>query len=123
MVEKSINKRSMKLFVLVSKVLPMVLALFHLVNTVLNLFYIDLVIFNYIASISILTVAYLYFVSYVIRLCAYYRMFLHYIVIVDVIGTIDHYIGIPVSDITLLGIYASVTLVTMFIIIYLKFFK
>lgn len=113
----------MKLFVLVSKVLPMVLALFHLINTVLNLFYIDLSIFNYMAGLSILPLAYLYFISYLLRLCSYYRMFLHYIVVIDIISIIDYYIGIPVENTTLLGVYASVTIITMFIIIYLKFFK
>ena len=113
----------MKRFVLVSKVLPMVLAFVHLINTILNLFYIDLVIFNYIASISIFTILYLYFVSYVIKLCEYHRMFLHYTVIVDIIGIIDHYVGIPVSNMTLLCIYGIITIITMFVIIYLKFFK
>lgn len=101
----------------------MVLAFFHLVNTILNLFYIDIVFFNYLASVSILTVIYLYFVSYTLQLCAYYRMYLHYIVIVDIISIIDHYIGIPVSNMTLLCIYVIITIITMFLIIYLKFFK
>lgn len=113
----------MKMFVLVSKVLPMVLAFFHLVNTILQLFYIDIIIFNYIASVSLLTVAYLYLASYTIKLCEYHRMYLHYIVVIDIISIIDHYIGIPVSNITLLMIYVIITIITMFIIIYLKFFK
>ena len=57
----------MKLFVLVTKVLPMLLALCHFVNTILSYCYIEIMFLNYFASISILCVAYLYFASYVIR--------------------------------------------------------
>ncbi len=123
MVDKLINKRSMKLFVLVSKVLPMILAFFHLINIILSFFYIDCVILNYIASISILTITYLYFVSYILKLCSYYRMFLHYTVIIDIINIIDYYIHIPIEDISMLCIYLIITIFTIFLVIYLKFFK
>lgn len=123
MAEKVINKSSMKRFVLVTKVLPMLLALFHLINTILSYFYIDCVIINYIAGISILTVAYLYFTSYLIKLCEYYRMFLHYCVLIDIINTFDYYIGIPLEDYSLFMLIIIITIIFMFIIIYLKFFK
>lgn len=123
MAEKVINKSSMKRFVLVTKVLPMLLALFHLINTILSYFYIDCVILNYIAGISILTVAYLYFTSYLIKLCEYYRMFLHYCVLIDIINTFDYYIGIPLEDYNLFMLVMIITIIFMFIIIYLKFFE
>lgn len=78
---------------------------------------------NYFASISILCVAYLYFASYVIRLCEYYRMFLHYCVVINILNILDYYIGLSVSDIGIYLIFVIITIVTMFIIIYLKFFK
>lgn len=123
MVEKSINKSSMKLFVLVTKVLPILLALCHFLNTTLSYFGIDCFIINYIGGISILTIIYLYFASYTIKLCEYYRMFLHYCVIIDIINIIDYYFGIPISDYSMLLIYVMITIITMFVIIYLKFFK
>ena len=113
----------MKLFVLVTKVLPMLLALCHFVNTILSYCYIEIMFLNYFASISILCVAYLYFASYVIRLCEYYRMFLHYCVVINILNILDYYIGLPVSDIGIYLIFVIITIVTMFIIIYLKFFK
>ena len=78
---------------------------------------------NYFASISILCVAYLYFVSYMLKLCEYYRMFLHYCVVINILNILDYYIGLPVSDIGIYLIFVIITIVTMFIIIYLKFFK
>lgn len=113
----------MKLFVLVSKVLPMVLALCHLTNCVFGYFGLNNVILGYISGISILTVGYLYLVSYLIKLCGYYRIFLHYCVIIDIINIYDYYIGIPITNIQLMFLYIIITIIVMFIILYLKFFK
>ena len=123
MVAKSVNKNQMKLFVLVSKVLPMVLALCHLLNCVFGYFNWNNIILCYISGISILTIGYLYLVSYLIKLCGYYRMFLHYCVIIDIINVYDYYIGIPISNIQLMFLYIIITIIVMFVILYLKFFK
>ena len=122
-VDKSINVNKMKFFVLVSKVLPMILALCHLLNCVFGYFGWNNIILGYISGISILTVGYLYLVSYLIKLCGYYRMFLHYCVIIDIINIYDYYIGIPITDIQLMFLYIIITIIVMFIILYLKFFK
>lgn len=122
MVAKSVNKNQMKLFVLVSKVLPMVLALCHLLNCIFGHIGWNNVILGYISGISILTVGYLYLISYLIKLCGYYRMFLHYCVIIDIINIYDYYIGIPISDRNLMFLYGEVTIISMFIIICMKFF-
>lgn len=122
MVAKSINKSQIKLFVLVSKVLPMILALCHLLNCIFGYFGLNNVILGYISGISILTIGYLYLISYLIKLCGYYRMFLHYCVIIDIINIYDYYIGIPISDKSLMFLYGGVTIILMFIIIYIKFF-
>ena len=113
----------MKLFVLVSKVLPIVLALCHLLNCVFGYFGWNNIILCYISGISILTVGYLYLVSYLIKLCGYYRMFLHYCIIIDTINIYDYYIGIPITNIQLMFLYIIISIIVMFIILYLKFFK
>ncbi|QOR59851.1 hypothetical protein KNV45_gp31 [uncultured phage cr271_1] len=123
MVEKSVNKNQMKLFVLVSKVLPMILALCHLLNCIFGYFNWNNVILGYISGISILTIVYLYFISYLIKLCEYHRMFLHYCVIIDIINIYDYYIGIPITNIQLMFLYIIISIIIMFIILYLKFFK
>lgn len=123
MVVKSVNKNQTKLFVLVSKVLPMVLAFCHLLNCIFGYFGWNNIILGYISGISILTVGYLYLVSYLIKLCGYYRMFLHYCVIIDIINIYDYYIGIPLTNIQLIFLYVIITIIVMFIILYLKFFK
>lgn len=90
---------------------------------ILEYFYIEFHILNYIAGISILPLLYLYLASYVLRLCAYYRMFLHYCVIIDILNTYDYYIGIPLDDESLTLFYGAVTIIIMFIILYLKICK
>ena len=112
-----------KLFVLVSKVLPMILAFCHLLNCIFGYFNWNNIILGYISGISILTIGYLYLVSYIIKLCEYYRMFLHYCVIIDIINIYDYYIGIPITNIQLMFLYIIITIIVMFIILYLKFFK
>ena len=120
---KSINKNQMQLFVLVSKVLPMILALCHLLNCIFGYIGWNNIILGYISGISILTVGYLYLISYLINLCGYYRMFLHYCVIIDIINIYDYYIGLPISDVGIYLLFVIVTIITMFIVIYLKFFR
>lgn len=101
----------------------MILALCHLFNCIFGYFGWNNIILGYISSISILTVAYLYFISYLIKLCEYYRMFLHYCVVIDIINIYDYYIGIPITNIQLMFLYVIITIIVMFIILYLKFFK
>lgn len=113
----------MRIFVLVTKVTPMLLALFHLLNTVLSYFYIECIFLNYLAGISIITVAYLYFTSYALKLCEYYRMFLHYCLVLDIINAIDYYITLPITDISLYLLLVIINIIFMFLIIYFKFFK
>lgn len=114
---------SMKTFVLVTKVTPMLLAFCHLVNTILSYFYIDCIFLNYFASISIISTAYMYIVSYAIKLCEYYRMYLHYCVTINILNILDYYIGLPISDVEIYLLFVIVTIIFMFLIIYFKFFK
>ena len=118
-----ITMNKTKLFVLVSKVLPMILAFFHLLNCIFGYFNLNNIILGYISGISILTIGYLYLVSYIIKLCEYYRMFLHYCVIIDIINIYDYYISIPITNIQLMYLYVIITIIIMFVILYLKFFK
>lgn len=113
----------MKTFVLVTKVTPMLLAFFHFINTALSYFHIELKFLNYLSGVSIITIGYLYIVSYAIKLCEYYRMFLHYCVVLTIYNTIDYYIGIPISNLEYYMIFLCITIIFMFITLYLKFFK
>ena len=112
-----------KNFVLATKVLPMIIAAIYFLNSTISFFYGNDIPLNYLGGVSLLPVLYLYFASYTFKLCEYYRMYLHYIVVINIINIYDYYIGIPIDDISMYLLCVLLTTITMFIIIYLKFFK
>ena len=108
-----------KLELLSVKYIPIIIALVVLINAILSYFNIYWDIFNYIAGTSFLTLIPMYISSYAYKFCGYHRMFIHYILTHKIVLTVDLYIGIPVSDLTFLGINLIVAGVFMFIILYL----
>ena len=118
-----VEKLTIKHLMLITKVIPMVLAFFHFLNCITSYFGINGECLTYISGISIIPVLYLYVASYCFKLCEYYRMFLHYCIIIDIINAYDYYIGIPITDLNILCVYIAITIIVMFIILYLKFFK
>lgn len=123
MAEKHVNKVIIKRFILLTKVLPILIAIIHLINTIISFFHGNDIPLNYIGGVSLLPLVYLYIASYTFQLCSYYRMFLHYSVIINIINIYDYYFEIPVNDLTYLLIIIAITIITMILIIYLKFFK
>ena len=121
--EEKLSKKLVKIFVLVTKYLPMLIAIIHFLNTTISFFYGNDIPLNYIGGVSLLCVSYLYLASYTFKLCEYYRMFLHYIVICNLLSIYDFYIGVPLSDVNFYLLFVLITIITMFIVIYLKFFK
>lgn len=121
--EEKLTKKSVKRFVLATKVLPMIIAAVHFLNSIISFFYGNDIPLNYIGGVSLLPVLYLYLASYTFKLCEYYRMYLHYIVICNALNIYDCYIGVPLSDVNYFIAFIIFTVITLFIIIYLKFFK
>lgn len=122
-VEKHLNKVVIRRFILLTKVLPITIATIHLANTIISFFNGNDIPLNYIGGVSLLPLIYLYIASYTFQLCEYYRMFLHYSVIINLINIYDYYFNIPVNDITYFLIIIGITIITMLVVIYLKFFK
>lgn len=102
-----------KLELLSVKYIPVIIAVIVLLNTVLSYLDIYLVWLDYVAGTSLLTLIPMYISSCVYRFCVYHRMFIHYIFAHKIVAVVDMYIGIPVSDMTLLCIY--LTMVGVFI--------
>lgn len=122
MAEK-LNKKLVKRLVLVTKVLPMIIAAIYFLNTTISFFYGNDIPLNYIGGMSLLPLGYLYLTSYVFKLCEYYRMYLHYIVVITLINIYDYCIGLNISDLNYYLLIVLITIITLFVIIYLKFFK
>ena len=119
MVENLKSKTLYKIELGLLKVIPMILALTALLNSILSYFGIDLHILSYIGGVSIFTMLFLYLSSYVFKFCEYHRMFLHYIVSTWIINIIDYYVGIPISDLEYLCLQMIIAGISLFIILYL----
>lgn len=117
------DRKVIKRFILVTKIIPILIAIIHLINTVLSFLGSNDIPLNYIGGISLLPIAYLYIASYTFHLCEYYRMFLHYSVLIDLINCYDFYFGIPINNKDYFILFICITIITMFVIIYLKVFK
>lgn len=118
-----LEKEKYKLFLLVIKAIPMLLAFIFFLNTFLSYFDIEIKAFNYIACIGFLPLIVLYAQSYILHFCEYHRIFLHYIVVVNSVNLYDEYIRIPVDDITMFKIYNIITIISLFLVLYFKKIK
>ena len=97
--EASLKSKALyKTGLILPKMIPMLLALCCLCNSILSYFNLDVCVLSYIGGISVIPLVFLYLASYMFRFCEYHRMFLHYIVITWIIHIIDYYIGIPIDD-------------------------
>ena len=119
-VEASLSKPLYKIELYLLKVIPMIMAALHLVNTTLFYFGLDLEILSYLGGVSFLTLGFLYLSSYVFKFCEYHRMFLHYVAVTNLICIYDTYVGIPISDGVLFIVNISIAGMFLFIILYLK---
>lgn len=122
MAEK-LNKKLVKKLVLATKIIPMIIAAIYFLNTTIAFFYGNDIPLNYIGGVSLLPLLYLYLASYTFKLCEYHRMYLHYIAIITIINIYDYYIGINITNLTYYLLLVGLTVILMFIVIYLKFFK
>lgn len=120
-VEERLNKVLYKAELYLIKVIPMIIAFIYLLNTTLSYFYIDLPILSYI--IMFLLMAFLYLSSFIFKFCSWHRLFLHYIMVNLILNIIDLYVGIPLSDRGLFIMYMSITGISLFVLLYLKFKK
>ena len=118
--EKYIRSKVLyKVELLLLKVIPMLMALCSVCNSILSYFDIEVVIMNYIGGVSLLPLLFLYLSSYVFKFCEYHRMFLHYLLITDIINVYDYHIGIPIGNLEYLCLHMIVTVICMFIVLYL----
>lgn len=114
----SVNKNLYKILLLLLKVIPMLTALGYLLNTLLLYIGIDAIILSYLVGMSLSTWLFVLIAAFVCKFCIYHRMFLYYILSADCINVIDSYVGIPVSDLSLLAIHFIVAGIFLFLILY-----
>lgn len=117
--EESLKVSLYKIEVYLLKIIPVILAIGDLANTLLSLFEISAPVISYIGGISFLSLAFLYISSYVFRFCEWNRMPLHFIVVNNLINIYDWYIGIPIGLIDMLLVELVLVEITIILTVYL----
>lgn len=120
-VENGVGKSLYKLELLIIKVIPFVLMLCYVLNSVLSYFNINGEIFSVIGGQSILTWLFLYISSFVFKFCVYHRFPLYYILLSDIISYYDNLIGIPITNRELFVLNISIIGIFILLIVYFKF--
>ena len=97
--------------------LPFIIAALYILSTILD--YIDIcsTLVNYI--VYLMFFLFLYVSSYVFKFCEYHRMPIHYALGINPINVYDVYVGIPVDNYSMFGIYSIFTGIAIFITVYL----
>ena len=115
--EGNLKSSLYKLEIIIIKVLPFIIAALYILPTILD--YIDIcsILVNYI--VYLMFFFFLYVSSYVFKFCEYHRMPIHYALGINLINVYDVYVGIPVDNYSMFGIYSIFTGIAIFITVYL----
>lgn len=121
--ENSVSKSLYKIELLCIKIIPYLISMCYVCNTISSYIYEELPIFSFIGGLSILPLIFLYISSFVFKFCITHRLPLYYVFISDCIAYYDMYIGIPVSNRNLFVINMLIFGVFVLLLGYLKFRK
>ena len=117
-----LRSKSLYKAVLISlKVIPILLAIFDIVNTIVGFIGFECHWLSYFGGVSLFTLAFLYLASYVFGFCRYHRMFLHYVLLTNTISVIDFEFGLPLSNYSLMCLH--IILIGLFLFLILYFYR
>lgn len=121
MVENSVTKALYKIELYLIKIIPFIIMLCYVTNSVLSCLGIDNLLPSTIGGLSILTWLFLYISSFVFKFCIYHRIPLYYILIVDILNYYDYLIGVPMSDRNFLLLHLIIVGIALLLIVFFKF--
>ena len=116
-VEGNLKSSLYKLEIIIIKVLPFIIAALYILSTILDYIEVCSTLVNYI--VYLMFFLFLYVSSYVFKFCEYHRMPIHYALGINLINVYDVYVGIPVDNYSMFGIYSIFTGIAIFITVYL----
>ena len=114
----SLSNTKHKLFLGFLKIIPMVLAMLFLFNTILSYFYIDWPTISYISSVGLIPWLFIYFAADVFHFCQYHKMFLWYILVNNILCWVDYKFTIPISNRSLFLIHIIIAGIFLFLVLY-----
>lgn len=92
------SKTLYKVFLILLKYIPVVIAIAYILNTLLCYTSIDAPVLSNIAGISLFPWLFMYVATYVFKFCTYHRLLLYYVLLDDIINIKDYYVPIPIQD-------------------------
>ena len=114
-----------KVFLIILKYIPHVIAFFYAICNLLGLLDVDTVILGHLIHVSVFPWIFLYLASYIFRYCYVHRLPLYYIALCDSITLFDYYVGIPLSDVGMINlhIFIAALIIYGYSCYYLKYVK
>ena len=112
------NYHQSKLFIGFLKILPMLMAVMYLANTILSYFYIESRTFSYLSSVGIIPWAFIMMASYRLRFCEYHRMFLWYILANNLICWTDERYTLPIDNWSYFVLHIIIAGLFLFLVLY-----
>lgn len=107
-----------KLFIGFLKILPMLMAVMYLANTILSYFYIESREISYFSSLGIIPWAFIMFALYKLHFCEYHRMFLWYILTNNLICWTDERFTLPIDNWNYFILHISIAGLFLFLVLY-----
>ena len=114
----SLSNYKYKIFLILLKILPMVLAGLFLLNTILSYFDVDWPIISYIAGVGLIPWLFILIASYLFKFCEYHRMFLWYIMTNNVICWLDQEFTLPISNWNFFVLHIIIAGIFLFLVLY-----
>jgi len=103
------NKTTYKIFLIVIKYIPTILALAKMFGLTLSYFGITSFFLTCVSGTSILFLGLLYLISFIFRFCGLYRLSLNYITLITGISICDWYFDFPIEMSGMYSIYAVIS--------------
>lgn len=117
--EESLRSKNLyKVFLVALKILPMLISLCYLLNTITAYLGYNIEIFSFIGGVSLLPWIFLYLSAVVFRFCMYHKMFLFYTLSDDIINYLDYFFDFTTAY-EFFIIHMSIAGVFLFLILYL----
>lgn len=116
------NKQMYKLFLIVIKYIPTILALAKILSLSLSYFGVTSFLLTCLSGTSILFLGILYLISIIFRFCGLYRLSLNYVTLITGISICDWYFDFPIEMLGMYTIYAVISgvFITLWIVYWYK---
>lgn len=103
------NKQLYRLFLLVIKYIPNILAIVKILSLTLSYFGVKSFLLTCLSGTSILFLGILYLISIIFRFCGLYRLSLNYVTLITGITICDWYFDFPIEMLGMYTIYAVIS--------------